>query len=121
MALRVLTAISVLAIAGCGGAPEPTIKEIAPAEVNTATITPIAITLDAVLPTKFDYAKGEATSDSQVSVFVNQTEIGTTRIDPEGVVRALVPRNLEPGPYDVRVEFSDGRTARAQAALTVVR
>lgn len=120
MALRRLAFFAMVLAASCGGTlPLPRIANVSPSQVRANVATGIKIRLEGVLPTRVDYGAGTASSESEVTVFVDERQIAKARVDSAGNVNATLPANLPPKVYDLIITLADGRQALSGGALTV--
>ncbi|MFL5319902.1 MAG: hypothetical protein ACJ790_09605 [Myxococcaceae bacterium] len=118
--MRRLAIATALLLYGCGGAvPPPKIVSVDPAESPASAVVQVRVKLEALLPSSVNYDKSTATAATAATIFVGDTNVGDSNVDPTGTVSALVPSILTPGTYDVRVLLSDGRSATAPQAFTV--
>lgn len=115
------TGLLLLATA-CGGTlPAASITSVQPSQVRANVATLITIRMQGVLPTRADYGSGSISSDSAVTVFVDDVQIARTRVDASGNINATLPANLPPKTYDLIVTLGDGRKALLGGAIDVSR
>ncbi len=110
-ATRCFPLASILALAaGCGSAslPDPKILSIIPANMVACEGTTVTVSVEAVLPTHLDYNKSEATAVPDLNLRIGPISIGY-QYAPGGILTGAVPPLLAPGPYDVGLQFWDGR------------
>ncbi|MHB8877104.1 MAG: hypothetical protein ACYC8T_25695 [Myxococcaceae bacterium] len=110
-----------LGLAGCGPSalPAPTISSIEPGEMVASEGAFVVVTLDAVLPFRASYGKGEASVDPALVVTFGGVPLGPNQYESEGRLSVPVPTLFSPGSYDVSVRLADGREALAVDGFTV--
>lgn len=120
MAMKWICFFTTLLAASCGGTlPTPRIADVSPSQVRTNVATRIRIRIEGVLPTRVDYGAGTASSESEVTVFIDELQIAKARVDSGGNVNATLPANLPPKVYALTITLADGRQALSGGALTV--
>jgi hypothetical protein len=109
MRLRPIALLLTLSACGDGALPPPRILSIDPSEMVACEGATVTVSVDAILPTNFDYAQSAATANPDVSLRIGAVPVGSGRYAPGGLLMAAVPPVLSPGTYDVGLRLSDGR------------
>lgn len=110
-----------LCLCACGGStlPDPSIGSISPSTMAGSDSTAISVQVHGVLPTAADYDDSSVQLDPTVSLLVGPLVVGTGKWEADGSLSGTVPSLLPTGTYDVRVSFSDGRSATLKNGFTV--
>jgi hypothetical protein len=120
---RVFLLLAVLLLGACGSStslPAPEILSVSPNPIAVNERAPeLTIALDVVIPVHVDYSREEA-SPTTVQVWLGTVEVPLVSQDADGTLKVLVPKDMGPGKYDLRVALSDGREAVRAEALTIV-